>query len=116
MLGEYFGEAWGGNAWECFGEAWGGLGKVWGMLGECFGEAWGMLLSVLLCASLRLSGLLWASLGLSGPLWASLGLSGPFWASLGLSEASLGRPGGLLEAFFRELGPFKKAASQYVSC
>ena len=49
-----------------------------------------------------------STLGLSGPLWASLGLSGPFWASLGLSEASLGRPGGLLEVFFRELGPFKK--------
>ncbi len=28
----------------------------------------------------------------------------------------LGRPGGLLEAFFRELGPFKQAASRYVSC
>ena len=49
------------------------------------------------------------------PLWASLGLSGYFWASLGLSEASLGRPGGL-EAFSRELRPFKKTASQYVSC
>ena len=51
---------------------------------------------------------LYIHMGLSGPLWASLGLSGPFWASLGLSEASLGRPGGLLEDFFRELGPFKK--------
>ena len=93
-----------------------------------------------LWASLGFSGPLWASqsLGLSPasqpasqpanrpsagqacsvyvrPLWASLGLSGYFWASLGLSEASLGRPGGL-EAFSRELRPFKKTASQYVSC
>ena len=49
-----------------------------------------------------------STLGLSGPLWASLGLSGPLWASLDFSEAFLGRPGGLLEAFFRGLGPFKK--------
>ena len=62
MLGECFGEAWGGlgrlvlstlglsgeaweawgglgNAWECFGEAWGGLGNAW----EFFGEGWGGL-------------------------------------------------------------------------
>ena len=32
-----------GNAWEYFRVARGRLGKAWGMLGECFGEAWGGL-------------------------------------------------------------------------
>ena len=79
-----------------------------------------------------LPGPLWASQGLSGPQPAGkpagqpasqpsagqvstslglLGLPGPPWGSL----VQLWR-GGLSEAFFRELVPFTKAASQYVSC
>ena len=76
-----------------------------------------------------------ASLGLSWPPWASLSLSGgPFGAPFSgfgalhksgfplcevlrkLATFWLEATRGLLDAFFRELGPFKKAASQYVSC
>ena len=77
-------------------------------------------------------------LGLSGPLWASLrpvwgdqGAFGGLFSGIGALQKNgfpicellitlatfwLGATRGLLETLFREFGPFKRSASQYVSC